>query len=293
MSQAPASTTTPTSFETIFEDALEAYNKQTKKYIASHPLIVQLKPCGTPSAILDVLRAQVQVFGQSQNPDEKLTAWLVPTVNVLHKFSATLGKVVGLVFPPSNAIFTGIGILLQAITDVHASQEALIDLFGRIEHLFKRLEAYIEIQPTAAMVDIIVKIMVEVLSIFGTITKEIKQGRMKKYLKMLVGWTDIEDSLNRLDRLTQEEVRMAAAEALKINHGINDKVKAVDEKVERIDGRVQAVRTKLEDVDNKLQGVNDEARRIKEKVSAVVEGGKEIRVAIQQVANQVNDINRS
>ncbi|KAH8985158.1 hypothetical protein EDB92DRAFT_1384874 [Lactarius akahatsu] len=212
MSQVPASTTTPTSFETIFGEALEAYNKQTKKDIASHPLIVQLKSCGTPSAILDLLRTQVQVFDQSQNADEKLTAWLVPTVNVLHRFSATLGNVVGLVFPPSNAIFAGVGVLFQAIKDVRASQEALIDLFGRIEYLFKRLEAYIEVQPTAAMMDIIVKIMVEVLSILGIITKEIKQGRMKKYLKMLVGWTDIEDSLQRLDRLTQEEVRMAAAE---------------------------------------------------------------------------------
>jgi hypothetical protein len=82
------------------------------------------------------------------------------------------------------------------------------------------------------MTDIIVKIMVEVLSILGIITKEIKQGRMsmsflliilrkfdflsEKYLKMLVGWTVIEDSLQRLDRLTQEEAHMAAAEALKI-----------------------------------------------------------------------------
>ncbi|KAI9428661.1 hypothetical protein H4582DRAFT_2131021, partial [Lactarius indigo] len=64
----------------------------------------------------------------------------------------------------------------EAIKDVRASQEALVDLFGRIEYFFKRLEVYIEVQPTAAMTDIIVKIMVEVLSILGIITKEVKQG---------------------------------------------------------------------------------------------------------------------
>jgi hypothetical protein len=64
------------------------------------------------------------------------------------------------------------------------------------------------------MTDIIVEIMVEVLSILGIITKEIKQGRMsmsfpahspskvdgspEKYLKVLVGWTDVKDSLQRL-----------------------------------------------------------------------------------------------
>jgi hypothetical protein len=46
-----------------------------------------------------------------------------------------------------------------------------------MEFFFKRLENYLEVQPTAAMTDIIVKIMVEVLSILGIVTKEIEQGR--------------------------------------------------------------------------------------------------------------------
>ncbi len=99
MSRVPPPTITSASFETIFRDALEEYNKQMKKDIASHSLTVQLKSCGTPSAILDLLRVQVQVSwaDQSQYADEKLTTWLVPTVNVLHAFSATLGNMVGLV----------------------------------------------------------------------------------------------------------------------------------------------------------------------------------------------------
>jgi hypothetical protein len=46
-----------------------------------------------------------------------------------------------------------------------------------MEYFFKRLEAYIKVRPTAAMRDIIVKIMVEVISILGIVTKEIQQGR--------------------------------------------------------------------------------------------------------------------
>jgi len=59
---------------------------------------------------------------------------------------------------------------------VDASQDALIDLFERIENSFRRLESYTEVQPTAARVDIIVNIMVEVLTILGIVAKEIKQG---------------------------------------------------------------------------------------------------------------------
>ena len=65
----------------------------------------------------------------------------------------------------------------QVVKDVNAAQEALIDIFERIENFFKRLETYSEVQPSEAMMDIIVKIMVEVLNIFAIATKEIKQGR--------------------------------------------------------------------------------------------------------------------
>ncbi|KAH9031828.1 hypothetical protein EDB84DRAFT_1676693, partial [Lactarius hengduanensis] len=227
MSQVPSTATSSTDFGTIFEAALEAYNRQTKKDIASHPLATQLQSCDSPSAILAILRAQVQAFDQSQNADEKLTKWLDPTVNVLYAFSATLGAGVGLTFPPAKAIFAGIGVLLQTVKDVRASQNALVDLFGRMEYFFKRLEKYIDVRPTAAMIAIIVEIMVEVLSILGMVTKEIGERRMKKYLKKLVGRNDVKDALQRLDRLTQEEARMAAVEALMIARGIDNKVDGV------------------------------------------------------------------
>jgi hypothetical protein len=61
--------------------------------------------------------------------------------------------------------------------DVRASQEALIDIFECIENFIRRLEIYTEVSPTPVMINIIVQIMVEVLSILGIAMKEIKQGR--------------------------------------------------------------------------------------------------------------------
>ena len=69
----------------------------------------------------------------------------------------------------------------QAAKDVRASQDILIDVFERIEMFFRRLEVYTELRATGEMMEIIVQIMVEVLSILGIATKEIKQGRMSKY----------------------------------------------------------------------------------------------------------------
>jgi hypothetical protein len=164
-----------------------------------------------------------------------------------------------------------------------------------MEFFFKRLEAYIKVRPTAAMRDIIVKIMVEVISILGVVTKEILQGRTsmpfpvdispnanlpaEKYLKKLLGMKDVEDALQRLDKLTQEEARMAAAEVLTITRGIDDKVNDVDERLEGVDERVQNIDVKVESIDGKVQGVDDnvlgvdsKVQDVDHKVGSVIEG---------------------
>ena len=61
--------------------------------------------------------------------------------------------------------------------NARASQDTLIDIFERMETLFQRLEIYTNVSPTPEMIDIMVKIMVEVLSILGVATKEMKQSR--------------------------------------------------------------------------------------------------------------------
>ena len=63
----------------------------------------------------------------------------------------------------------------------------------------------------------------------------------EKYLKKLLGKTDIEDALKRLDKLTQEEVRMATTQVLKISQGIDDTVKYVDDKVKGVGDTVRLV----------------------------------------------------
>lgn len=56
-----------------------------------------------------------------------------------------------------------------------------------------------------------------------------------------MGRTDIEDALQRLDKLTQEEARMATAEGLKLTHGIDNKVEGVDNKLRNVYVRVKDV----------------------------------------------------
>jgi len=71
-----------------------------------------------------------------------------------------------------------------------------------------------------------------------------------------VGNTDIEDNLHRLDRLTQEEARVASAEQLKIVHNVEARVVGVDERVQDVGGDMQNVGRKVKDVDDRVQGID-------------------------------------
>jgi hypothetical protein len=60
----------------------------------------------------------------------------------------------------------------------------------------------------------------------------------ERYLKKLIGRTDLEDALKRLEKLTNEEVRMATAQVLKTTHDVDDRVRVVEERVLGVDDRV-------------------------------------------------------
>jgi hypothetical protein len=68
----------------------------------------------------------------------------------------------------------------QAVKDVSASYDALVELFESIERFLGRLEIYTKITLSEAMKDIIVKIMVEVISTLALATKQVKQGPLSK-----------------------------------------------------------------------------------------------------------------
>jgi hypothetical protein len=63
----------------------------------------------------------------------------------------------------------------------------------------------------------------------------------EKFLKKLVGRKDIEDASKRLDRLTQEEAVMAAAQILNLTHAVNNKVTGVGDKLKDVDDKIDVV----------------------------------------------------
>ena len=128
---ASSSSSSSSNFQLIINNALDTYQKHTKKDLRAHPLAAQLQACDSPTAILALLRQQVQGVDQSRSTDERWIKWLDPTVNVLSAFSDILGSGVSLVcfrtytslrlaplymsqvFSPASVIFAGVGLFLS------------------------------------------------------------------------------------------------------------------------------------------------------------------------------------
>jgi hypothetical protein len=68
----------------------------------------------------------------------------------------------------------------QAVKDISTSYDALVDFLESIQDFINRLDIHTRVPPTGAMAEIIVKIMVDLISILAFVTKQIKQKRPSK-----------------------------------------------------------------------------------------------------------------
>ncbi|SRR5260221_142904 len=121
-----------------------------------------------------------------------------------------------------------------------ASYETLLNLFERIQFFLQRLNRYTAVPLTPDITLLLGKIMAQILIVLAFSTKQIKERRIsmsfclmslfvvdpwtEKILKRIVGKTELEDALQRLDVLTKEEALMVAARNLELTRIIHDNV---------------------------------------------------------------------
>ena len=185
-----------------------------------------------------------------------------------------------------------------------------------------RLEKYIVVRPTAAMMAVIIEIMVQVIFILGIATKEIKEGRIskpflidiiflnltfheEKFSKRLFRINRLNDAFQQLDKLTHEEALMAEAETLEIAARIDKNVIDMAASVVGIDEGVKDVRVVMESAQAETKAVHRQVTEINTGdifyssltpgcvLSLTQSGVTEVREDIQVVLKHVDDRNRS
>jgi hypothetical protein len=115
-------------FQILFNAALQDYQNQTGNSLIDHPLVKQLESCDSVDSITAILQEKAQIFCNFRGDDGKLMKSMKYSVNFLYTLSVSTASI-GLVrpihsfillvriaillqSPPVNAIFAGIAILL-------------------------------------------------------------------------------------------------------------------------------------------------------------------------------------
>ena len=117
-------------FQTVFDSALQAYEKETGVPLADHPLAAQLQDCHSVESITSLLQQQAKDFSDFRGKS-RIMKLIDNTVSILFILSSNtaLGGSIGLVrqntviscsksdnilqaFPPANAIQAGLAVLL-------------------------------------------------------------------------------------------------------------------------------------------------------------------------------------
>ena len=125
----PSNTTFSSStFDTLFNAALENYTKRTGKDLRNHPLASKIDSCDGPDSILDIFQEQARAFDEFKRGDTKLLGWLRPVVNVLHALSTKEWKEVLQVLRGSvahvnreNAPYHSFGVLKRSVLGISSS----------------------------------------------------------------------------------------------------------------------------------------------------------------------------
>lgn len=211
-------------FTAILNAASTEYHRVTKKRLDTHPFAALLDTCNTPESVSNLFRTQVRALSKFREDDGRLMAWLDPIVHILFIFSGTLGEGIGLVssqfivyyysltsssqpFSPAKTVFTGIGVLLgvslfanpllrirvtsssQAVKDVVASHDTLINLFERVHFFLRRLNSYIGIPLTSGLTELLGMIMAQILSILALSTKAMTERRISELIDSLCSFS--------------------------------------------------------------------------------------------------------
>jgi hypothetical protein len=146
---------------------------------------------------------------------------------------------------------------------------AIAELFEYTEKFLRRLDTYTNIPQTPEMQEVIVKLLTEVLSVLGIATKVIGTGTSSELIigdgrpllaypcsetsfMKLVGYTDIDDALRRLDKATQKEALAVATQALDVAYRFHDEVIHVASEVEDVSSSMKDIGSRVKRLEGQI-----------------------------------------
>jgi hypothetical protein len=127
------------------------------------------------------------------------------------------------------------------------------------------------------MTELLAKVLAQVLSVLALSTKEIKERRIsmlicfrysslaensaEKFMKRLIGKTEVEDGFQQLDFLTKEENLMTAACTLRVASHIQHDARAIKEDTRDIKDDTRDIKDGTRDIKDDMRNISEVHKR--------------------------------
>jgi hypothetical protein len=109
MSSTTLSSSSASRFQSILNNALQDYTKQTGVDLTKYDFADQLERCRSPDEVLMLLRDKAKKFKEYRDGNRKLINWITPVVQFVHVFAGFLGEATSVVsrkaFKPFERLF--------------------------------------------------------------------------------------------------------------------------------------------------------------------------------------------
>ncbi|VDB88233.1 unnamed protein product [Peniophora sp. CBMAI 1063] len=200
----------------LWQNALEAYRKETKCELLGVDFADSVLECATAEDVMDVLQESMEdlkAFRSDDSKWDKVRNVLERVVGVVLALNVAAGDVASVAnqgAPGGSAIFVGIGVLLTATKGVSERYDSLLELFSQLSDYLLRLSSRLQSKPElgpAARKNAL-DVLVHLLHVLALATRLLKKNRFMHYVQVVSGNKDMKDALAKLDTLTATETRV-------------------------------------------------------------------------------------
>ncbi|KAL1731680.1 hypothetical protein EV714DRAFT_208342 [Schizophyllum commune] len=200
----------------LWQDALNAYERKADTNLSSP----EVTPFESSDDIFKFIDDRKMEFSAFRDDGKHLRAKLEPIVWTVQGLCGVLGEALAVPFSPAKAIFTAIGVAVDAALKVQKDFDAIEDAFETMEHHLRIIKLNAGMSMLSTLREESVRLLAQVLAVLAVITHMQKCGRLRAWMKNFRKSDVLDKALDELRRLATNQHQTVSAVTLNVSERI-------------------------------------------------------------------------
>ncbi|KAI5885324.1 uncharacterized protein SCHCODRAFT_02706840 [Schizophyllum commune H4-8] len=197
----------------LWRGALDAYERRAGIKLSSPGF----PPFASSDEIFEFIDSRRTEFSNFREDGQQLRSKLEPIAWTVQTLCSILGEAFAVPFSPGKAIFTAIGVALQAAMKVQKDFDAIEDAFETMAHHLRIIKTSAAPIMHVVLREASLKLLVQILAILGVITEMQKSGRLTAWLRSIRHSDVLDKALEELRQLATNQHQTISAVTLLVS----------------------------------------------------------------------------